>query len=182
MTSQKWNTYVENMKYVLKLNDWKDFLWQIKYHHSFHISCILRLLWFALKRFTKSIWLHQCINKLDSAYTFCYLWWLDVTLVAPTCQQKNCLWRLDVLTKTQDARASKESGSAIAVQERFCMPESSDSCDVVVAWGVGVRPGWPIGWPRFSVRWPRPATPRHRHCVRVSTTLSFLHQPLKTIE
>ena len=47
------------------------------------------------------------------------------------------------------------SGCA-AVEERFRMPASSDSCDTVVAWVVGVSPGWPIGWPGFSVRWPRP--------------------------
>ena len=38
---------------------------------------------------------------------------------------------------TQDVHASKVSGSAIAVQERFRMPETSDSCDAVVASGWG---------------------------------------------
>ena len=48
----------------------------------------------------------------------------------------------------------------------LCTPERSDSCDAVVAWVVGVRPGWPIGRPRFSVIWPRPpsATPPLHHC------------------
>ena len=65
----------------------------------------------------------------------------------------------------QDVRAFKMSNSAVAVQERICTPAGSDSCDTPVAWVVGIRPGWPIGWPWFSMRWPRPppATPPLRH-------------------
>ena len=54
--------------------------------------------------------------------------------------------------RMEDVRASKVSDSAVALQYSLCTPESSDSCDAVVAWVVGVRPGWPIGWPGFSVR------------------------------
>ena len=53
-------------------------------------------------------------------------WPMDVTLVVPSCQ----------ISKTQDVRTPKVSGSAITMQERFCTLKSSDSCDAVVAWVV----------------------------------------------